>query len=394
MRTLSAGVVASAPGCVPSDQAFAAQVAKNVRTAASFRAGTAARTLPAARRNSCARLGYRTRALQRRPQAQAAARPRVGRTAPTIAADAARHLERSPCPCRVERLRGRPSDVRRCGAIVRNAGRLHGQSLTASGRAHVPPDASVELDGPTTRGARPCSARCLPVCRSASARSDMRQVARHLAARRLRRAPDMIPERDVRRLVVRGSRVRHVIRQRADRGRRAAATTSASPCAQRGRVQPGQQSGRRRFDVAFDAGHLAGEKQRWAAIAPARSRRARSARSRSVLRWTMPKRTNSACFEPGINAQHARLIAPLDLGLKSHEAEMIAGAGCPAAAARRRAARGPSADRSRPTGFIGPKRSVSAPRCAITSIGRQPSKKRLLVEVVDRRRLRRASAHR
>ena len=28
----------------------------------------------------------------------------------------------------------------------------------------------------------------------------------------------------------------------------------------------------------------------------------------------------------------------------------------------------------RPTGFIGPKRSVSRPRAAITSIGRQPSK--------------------
>ena len=101
----------------------------------------------------------------------------------------------------------------------------------------------------------------------------------------------------------------------------------------------------------------------------------------------MPKRTNSACSRPGNQPQHARLIAPLDLRLEPDEAEVIAGqVVLPQlhGGVRPRPVRGSV----RPTGFIGPKRSVSGPRCAITSIGRQPSKKSLLVEVVDRRRFR------
>ena len=72
--------------------------------------------------------------------------------------------------------------------------------------------------------------------------------------------------------------------------------------------------------------------------------------------------------------QHARLLAPLELRLKPDEAEVIAREVVLAQlhdrirpAARPRIA-------SSPAGFIGPKRSVSTPRCAITSIGRQPSK--------------------
>ncbi len=39
----------------------------------------------------------------------------------------------------------------------------------------------------------------------------------------------------------------------------------------------------------------------------------------------MPKRTNSACSRPGNETQHARLIAPFDLGLEPDEAVVIAG---------------------------------------------------------------------
>ena len=78
-------------------------------------------------------------------------------------------------------------------------------------------------------------------------------------------------------------------------------------------------------------------------------------------------------LEPGNQPQHARLLAPFQLRLEADQAEVIAGevvlpelhdgVGL-------RPVRGSFS----PTGFIGPNRSVSSPRCAITSIGRQPSK--------------------
>ena len=78
-------------------------------------------------------------------------------------------------------------------------------------------------------------------------------------------------------------------------------------------------------------------------------------------------------LEPGNQPQHARLLAPLHLRLEPDEAEVVAGeVVLPQLHDRVRLA--PGARIVSPTGFIGPNRSVSTPRCAITSIGRQPSK--------------------
>ena len=78
-------------------------------------------------------------------------------------------------------------------------------------------------------------------------------------------------------------------------------------------------------------------------------------------------------LEAGNHAQDAGLLGPFQLRLKSDEAEMIPGElscrNCTTAYGVR-----PVPGSIRPTGFIGPKRSVSTPRCAMTSIGRQPSK--------------------
>ena len=82
-------------------------------------------------------------------------------------------------------------------------------------------------------------------------------------------------------------------------------------------------------------------------------------------------------LEAGNQPQHARLLAPFDLRLEADQAVVIAREIVLAQLHRGvRLASGPRIDEA--TGFIGPKRSVSAPRCAITSIGRQPSKNRSL----------------
>ena len=80
-------------------------------------------------------------------------------------------------------------------------------------------------------------------------------------------------------------------------------------------------------------------------------------------------------LQAGNGAEDAHLLAVLQLGLEADHVEQRAelvvlaqlhdGVGL-----ARRAARG----LVRPNGFIGPWRSVSRPRSAITSIGRQPSK--------------------
>ena len=74
------------------------------------------------------------------------------------------------------------------------------------------------------------------------------------------------------------------------------------------------------------------------------------------------------------HAEDARLLAVLQLGLEAdhvpQRAERIV-------LAELHDGVGPTPGRCglvRPTGFIGPKRSVSGPRSAITSMGRQPSK--------------------
>ena len=72
-------------------------------------------------------------------------------------------------------------------------------------------------------------------------------------------------------------------------------------------------------------------------------------------------------FEPGNHAKHARLFAPLQLRLKPDEAEafsrQIVLAKLHGGVRKASVVRGSTS----PTGFIGPKRNVSTPRCAITS---------------------------
>ena len=165
---------------------------------------------------------------------------------------------------------------------------------------------------------------------------------------------------------------------------------------------PGEQPRRRRLDVALDARHLPGEEQR-----RTRAHLPRLGEHRRPVHVGVAVHHAEAdelgLLEPGNQPQHARLIAPLDLRLEADEAEVIAGE-VVLAQLHDGVRLAPGARIDRPTGFIGPKRSVSAPRCAITSIGRQPSKKRSLSKsctvadsardqrVVEAPRTRRASA--
>ena len=99
-------------------------------------------------------------------------------------------------------------------------------------------------------------------CRSCEARRSRDRVClRSCLARRTRGVERRHEaERDVRRLVVFRIGVRDVIGQRAERGRPRRRDGSLAE-GQRGGVAAGDQAGRRRLDVAFDAGHLPGEKQ-------------------------------------------------------------------------------------------------------------------------------------
>ena len=74
-----------------------------------------------------------------------------------------------------------------------------------------------------------------------------------------------------------------------------------------------------------------------------------------------PEARELGLLEAGNQTQHARLLAPFELGLKAHEAEVIAGEVVLTQlhdGVRHRA----GARIVRPTGFMGPKRSVSTPR--------------------------------
>jgi hypothetical protein len=79
-------------------------------------------------------------------------------------------------------------------------------------------------------------------------------------------------------------------------------------------------------------------------------------------------------LQPGNGAEHAHLLAVLQLGLEAdhvvERAELVVLAQLHDGIGLHRR----SCGLVRPTGFIGPWRSVSRPRSAITSIGRQPSK--------------------
>jgi hypothetical protein len=85
--------------------------------------------------------------------------------------------------------------------------------------------------------------------------------------------------------------------------------------------------------------------------------------------------------------QHARLFAPLHLRLEADQAVVVAGE-IVLAQLHDGVGLATGARVARPTGFIGPNRSVSTPRAAITSIGRHP-RRTGIVELVQRGLLRR-----
>jgi hypothetical protein len=93
-----------------------------------------------------------------------------------------------------------------------------------------------------------------------------------------------------------------------------------------------------------------------------------------VLRWMPPRRAKARVLEARNPPEDIGLRAILHLGLEAHDvverAERVV-------AAQLDDGIGLHVGRCgfvSPTGFIGPKRSVSRPRSAMTSIGRQPSK--------------------
>ena len=149
----------------------------------------------------------------------------------------------------------------------------------------------------------------------------MRQLPRQLAARgageRLHDA-----EGDVRRIVVRGIRVRHVERQRADRGRargRGERLASGHP----GGVQTGEQARGRRLDVPFDARHLPRKEHR--RMLPDLPRLGQHRRAVDVrIPVHHAEADEFRLLQPGNQAQHPRLLAPFELRLKPDEAVVIA----------------------------------------------------------------------
>src|SRR5256712_635076 len=148
------------------------------------------------------------------------------------------------------------------------------------------------------------------------------ELSRHLATRRSwQRRHDT--EGDVRRLVVRRIGVRHVIRESAN-CRRARWRRRRLAFHKRCRVQAGDQSRCGRLDVAFDAGHLAGEEHRGAdADLP------RFGEHRGTIHVGIAVHHSETdklrLLESRDEPQDARLIAPLDLRLEADEAEVIAG---------------------------------------------------------------------
>jgi hypothetical protein len=132
-----------------------------------------------------------------------------------------------------------------------------------------------------------------------------------------------------------------------------------------------QQTDRRRFHISLDAGDLSRESQAWGAPSAATRRptdaansgtycdecrrAARSGRSRapeSYGRSASARHVFSLVWNPDHVPQRAERIVLAELHNGKRPPLVL--------------------DRAKPTGFIGPKRSVSSPRAAITSMGRQP----------------------
>ena len=185
-------------------------------------------------------------------------------------------------------------------------------------------------------------------------------------ARLLERRHDT--ERDVRRLVVRRIGVRHVVGQ-ARRSRSCAARVGrrrpageraprsgprSAPTRPTRRSLRRPTSGRRR--TASAAPHLPGFGEHGRPVHVGVAVHHAEADELRLL-------------EAGNQAEHARLLAPLDLRLEADQAEVIAGERCPAAAARPRTARGRCADRRGRPASSGrsaacPRRDAPSPRSA------------------------------
>ena len=136
----------------------------------------------------------------------------------------------------------------------------------------------------------------------------------------------------------------------------------------------GEQADGGALDVALAARDLAGEPQpRLGAQTQLAVEQLGAVEERVAMQAAEPRELGAR--EAGDDAEDARLLAVLQLGLEAdhvpqraqrivlpqlHDGIGPLGAGV--------------CGLVRPTGFIGPKRSVSRPRSAITSMGRQPSK--------------------
>ena len=231
---------------------------------------------------------------------------------------------------------------------------------------------------------------CVHASRSGGRPARVRQIASLRAELVLRRARSssggMMPNVMFDGSIVRRVGVRHVVRQRADRGR-----------ARRRRRRLGPRRAPLRSGPRSAPTRPTRRSLRRPTSGPAKNSDGRARTCHVSASTVGPVDVGVAVhhaeahelrvLEAGNQAQHALLLAPLDLRLEADQAVVIAGEVVLPQLHGRVRRRGRCADRRRPTGFIGPKRSVSAPRCAMTSIGRQPSKNSLLVEVVDRRRL-------
>ena len=131
------------------------------------------------------------------------------------------------------------------------------------------------------------------------------------------------PERDVRGLVVARIGVRHVVGQRAERGRARRHPDRLIERARRG-VPPGHQAGGRRLDVALDARNLPREEEIVTRLDLPRL--AQHVRPVDVgVAVNHPEADELGVLEPRDEPQDARLLAPLHLGLEPDEAEVIAG---------------------------------------------------------------------
>ena len=136
---------------------------------------------------------------------------------------------------------------------------------------------------------------------------------------------------------------------------------------------PASKPGGDRFHIAFDAADLSGEENLRVRFHLQRLGKQRGRIDVGVA-VNLPVAQEARILESGDQAQDAGLLAELQMILKSDE---VVGIGAQIFLAQlhdcvRHSCR--SADRRSPTGFIGPKRRVSRPRRAISSMGRQLSK--------------------